>query len=118
MDCAQLANTAASALVALCCTVFAIVYHRHAPWRSTSVGRHVMLFTIAIGLLTLYTVLVTIWPTGPTTSVLRFSRTLLLLLIASLVVQRTHMVLRAQRQGVLTDTQHDHPDPPHDDSSN
>jgi hypothetical protein len=28
MDCAQLANTTASGLVALCCAVFGVVYHR------------------------------------------------------------------------------------------
>lgn len=99
MDCAQLANTAASALVALCCVTFAVVYHRHAPWRSTSVGRHVMAFTIAIGVLGAYTVLVTIWPVGVTGMVLRWARTLLLLLIAALVIQRTYMVLSAQHRG-------------------
>ena len=113
MDSAQLANTAASGLVALCCSVFAVVYHRHAPWRSTSVGRHVMTFTIAIGALALYTVLVTIWPIGTTGAVLRFARTVLLLLIAGLVVQRTHMVLSAQHRGALLDSETDQPDPPH-----
>lgn len=101
MDWAQLANAAASGLVALCCAVFAAVYHRHAPWRSTPVGRHLMTFTIAIGALGLYTVLVTIWPTGPTAAALRTSRTVLLLVIAGLVMQRTRMVLRAQQMGVL-----------------
>lgn len=113
MDCAQLANTYASGLVALCCAAFAVVYHRHAPWRSTSVGRHVMLFTIAIGLLALYTVLVTIWPVGVAGTALRSARTLLLLLIAALVIQRTHMVLSAQHRGALTDAEHDQDDPPH-----
>lgn len=101
MDCAQLANTYASGLVALCCTIFAVTYHRHAPWRSTPVGRHVMGFTLAIGALALYTVLVTLWPTGPTAAVLRTVRTLLLLVIAGLVVQRTRMVLSAQHRGAF-----------------
>lgn len=96
MDCAQLANTAASALVALCCAVFAVVYHRNAPWRSTAVGRHLMTFTIAIGALGAYTVLVTIWSDGPAATVLRSARTLLLVVIAGLVIQRTRMVLNAQ----------------------
>jgi hypothetical protein len=113
MDCAQLANTAASGLVALCCAVFVVVYHRHAPWRSTPVGRHLMTFTVSIGLLALYTVLVTIWPAGVTGTALRSARTLLLLLIAGLVVQRTHMVLSAQHRGALMEAEHDPPDPPH-----
>lgn len=109
MDCAQLANMTASGLVALCCAVFVVVYHRHAPWRSTTMGRHVMTFTIAIGALGAYTVLVTIWPAGVTGSVLRFARTLLLLLIAGLVVQRTHMVLTAQHRGALADADQSEP---------
>lgn len=96
MDCAQIANTAASALVALCSLVFAAVYHRKAPWRSTPVGRHLMIFTLAIGALGAYTVIVTAWPDGNLATALRFARTLLLLLIAALVVQRTRMVLAAQ----------------------
>jgi len=112
MDCAQLANTAASGLVALCCTVFAVVYHLHAPWRSTTVGRHLMTFTIAIGSLALYTVVITIWPVGVTAAVLRSVRTLLLLVIAALVVQRTHMVLSAQHRGALLESERDRGDPP------
>jgi len=112
MNWAQLANTAASGLVALCCIAFAVVYHLYAPWRSTPVGRHLMVFTIAIGALGAYTVLVTIWPEGPAGMVLRSARTLLLLLIAGLVLQRTHMVLNAQHRGAMTDTDREPPDPP------
>ncbi|NUS25012.1 MAG: hypothetical protein HOV92_12425 [Streptomyces sp.] len=104
MDCAQLANTAASGLVALCCIAFAVIYHRNAPWRSTPVGRHLMVFTAAIGALAAYTVLVTIWPEGPTATALRYLRTVVLLVIAGLVLQRTHMVLNAQHRGAMTDT--------------
>ncbi len=113
MDSAQLANTFASALVALCCLVFAVVYHLHAPWRSTPVGRHLMAFTLAIGALASYTVLVTIWPDGVTATILRSLRTTLLVVIAGLVMQRTHMVLRAQHQGALFDATADRQDPPH-----
>ena len=112
MDCAQLANTASSGLVALACAAFAVVYHRHAPWRSTAVGRHVMTFTLAIGALGAYTVAITLWPYGAPATVLRASRTLLLVVIAGLVVQRTRMVLRAQHQGAVHDGTPDKPGPP------
>lgn len=112
MDCAQLANNAASGLVALCSLVFAVVYHRHAPWRSTPVGRHLMIFTLAIGALGAYTVGVTAWPEGAATTVLRFARTLLLLLIAALVVQRTRMVLRAQHHALEPPARPGPDDPP------
>lgn len=111
MDCAQLANTAASGLVTLCCIGFAIVYHLHAPWRSTPVGRHLMLFTAAIGGLAFYTVLITVWPEGTTALVLRSLRSLLLFVIAGLVLQRTHMVLNAQHRGAMTDTDREPHDP-------
>jgi hypothetical protein len=110
MDWAQLANTYTSALVALCCIVFAIVYHLHAPWRSTAVGRHLMVFTLAIGYLYAYTVLITIWPEGPTATVLRSLRITMSLLTGGLVIQRIHMVLRAQHRGSLVDSTPDRRD--------
>jgi hypothetical protein len=111
MDSAQMANTAASGLVALACAVFAIVYHRHAPWRSTPVGRHLMTFTAAIGALGAYTVAITLWSYGAPATVLRTARTVLLVIIALLVMQRTHMVLRAQHQGAMNHPP-DQPGPP------
>ena len=100
MDGAQLANVAASGLVALCSLAFALVYERKAPWRSTAVGRHVMAFTLAIGALGAYTVAITVWDEGTPALVFRTIRTLLLLFIAALVVQRIRMVVRAQHQSV------------------
>jgi len=108
MDCAQLANVAASSLLTLASVVFAAVYHLHAPWRSTVFGRHVMTFTVAIGLLALYTVLITLWPDGTIATVLRWLRTGLLVVIAVLVIQRTRMVLHAQHHGSLLPAE---PDP-------
>lgn len=112
MDYAQMANVYASGLVVLCCGIFATVYQLHAPWRSTPVGRHVMTFTLAIGALCAYTVLVSFWPDGILATVMRAARVLLLLGIAGLVIQRTRMVLIAQRDGVLVDQ-----DDLHDDSA-
>lgn len=107
MDSAQLANVCASGLVTLCCTIFALVYQLHAPWQSTSVGRHIMTFTLAIGALCAYTVLVSVWPDGLFATVMRVARVLLLLGIAALVVQRTRMVLTAQHDAVLLDESDD-----------
>lgn len=114
MDCAQLANIAASGLVALCSVVFAVVYDRHAPWRSTPVGRHIMTFTLAIGALGIYTVAITLWDHGVPAMVFRTGRTLLLVVIAVLLVQRTRMVVRAQHAGALHDVGRDRPGPPAD----
>jgi hypothetical protein len=102
MDYTQIANALVSGLVALCCLNFAIIYHLHAPWRSTPFGRHLMTFTLSIGALATYTVLITVWPDGWAADVLRFARILLLLFIAGLVLQRTRMVLAAQHKGGLT----------------
>jgi hypothetical protein len=98
MDCAQIANVAASALVTLCAAVFVLVYHLKMPWQKTAVGRNLMAFSAAIGALCLYTVTITIWPDGVAAQVQRFSRTLLLLVIAGLLLQRLHMVLRARHR--------------------
>ncbi|MFJ3043590.1 putative phage holin [Streptomyces tendae] len=112
MDCAQLANLAASSLVALCSLVFGIVYSRFAPWRSTAVGRHVMTFTLTIGALGAYTVAITLWDHGLPAVVLRSTRTLLLLVIAGLVVQRISMVVRAQHRQSLHEAPRDPSGPP------
>ncbi|KPC95041.1 hypothetical protein ADL27_11230 [Streptomyces sp. NRRL F-6602] len=111
MNWAQITNFTASGLVAAASLVFAVVYHLHAPWRSTPVGRHLMAFTIAIGLLSLYTIAITMWPDGTPATVLRATRTGLLLVIAGLVVQRIHMVITVQHRNTLI-APHDQPGPP------
>ncbi|MFF9003682.1 hypothetical protein ACF1GW_38955 [Streptomyces achromogenes] len=112
MDLAQYANVAASGLVTLFSIVFAVVYHTHAPWRSTSVGRHLMVFTLTIGALTAYTLLVTVWPDGLAGMVLRWLRAALLLVIVGLVIQRIRMVRSAQHRNVLI-AKSDRHDSPH-----
>lgn len=103
MGWAQMANTAASALVAVTAAVCAAVYHLRAPWWESAAGRHIMAFTGAVGLLSLYTVLLTVWwPHGPVAAGLRVTRVVVLVALAALLVQRTRMVIRAQRD----------PDPP------
>ena len=98
MDWAQLANVAASALVFVTSTAFVIVYHVKAPaWRTSRMGRNMMTATAAFGLLALYTVLITVWPTGETAAVLRTVRTALLVLLAVQISQRVRMVIEAQR---------------------
>lgn len=99
MDWAQASNTIASALVAVCSAAFIWTYRRRAPWWSTPVGRHLVAVAATIGTLGVYTVLIAIWPHGTPAAVLRATRTLILLAIAGLMVQRTRMVLRTQDRG-------------------
>jgi len=54
-------------------------------------------FTGAVGLLCLYTVLITIWPEGCVAAILRSVRTAVLLAMSILMTQRTRMVIQAQR---------------------
>ena len=93
----QWINTAGSALAFLTCAIFAVAYHSLAPWWRSAVGRNLMMFAGAVGGLCLYTVLITLWPTGWPAIVLRGIRTALLVAIAILMIQRTCMVIRAQR---------------------
>ena len=96
---AQLANLAASGAVTLASAVFATVYHRRARWYRSEVGRHVMAMSVAVGLLGLYTVIVTVWPGNDLLlDVLRWARTAVVAAVALLLAQRTRMVIRAQRQ--------------------
>lgn len=98
MGWAQWANTGTSALVAICATVFITVYQRHAPWRSTPLGRHFMGLTASVGALGLYTVLITIWPSGCPAEMLRTARTILLLTIAVVMLRLARLVVTAQRR--------------------
>lgn len=98
MSWAEWANAAASGAVALAAVVFVITYQFLAPWRQSGAGRHIMTFSAAVGALGAYTVAVTLWPDGAAATVLRVIRVVLVLGLAGLLVQRTVMVIRAQRR--------------------
>ncbi|MGE9696650.1 putative phage holin [Streptomyces sp. CH6] len=99
MTIAQYLNTGVSAAVAAASAVFCITYHRLAPWRSTPMGWHLMTLAGAIGALGLYTVVITlVGLDGTPATVLRIVRAGLLLLVAALLIQRTLMVIRAQKK--------------------
>nr|WP_239086317.1 hypothetical protein [Streptomyces parvus] len=88
--------------------MFVTTYHLMAPWRRTYMGWHLMLFTGAIGLLGLYTVVVTITGLdGTPAMVLRYVRSALLLLVAGLMLQRTWMVWAAQHQSARPEPTHE-----------
>jgi uncharacterized membrane protein len=95
---AQLINVIASGLVALAAGAFVWHYHRRAPWMSTPTGRRLMSLIAVIGLLGLYTDLITVWPDGVAAAVLRIARTVVLLLIAGLITQLTRTVILVQRE--------------------
>ena len=98
MDLAQWANTVASGLVCVSVLVFIVTYHRRAPWRSSEVGWLLMSVAASIGSLGAYTVLLQVWPVGPTAAALRVVRTVLLLVIAALMLWQARLVIRAQRR--------------------
>ncbi|MFJ2630819.1 hypothetical protein ACIO6U_02495 [Streptomyces sp. NPDC087422] len=98
MGWSQWINVVGSGLVAATAVAFVIAYAVSAPWWRSPVGRHVMSVTASMGWLGVYTVLITVWPHGPTAAALRVSRAVVILLLAGLLVQRTVMVVRAQRE--------------------
>ncbi|WP_455754116.1 putative phage holin [Streptomyces goshikiensis] len=57
------------------CAGFALVYHLRAPWWRLAVGRSLMLMAGSLGRLCPYTVLIVMWPTGCTATLLRALRT-------------------------------------------
>ncbi|MFB6811258.1 hypothetical protein [Streptomyces sp. NPDC056387] len=93
----QWVNVIASGVAAVSCAGFALVYHLRAPWWRSAVGRNLMMLAGALGGLCLYTVLIILWPTGCPATVLRAVRTAMVLAITAVMVQRTRMVIRAQR---------------------
>ncbi|MER6844865.1 putative phage holin [Streptomyces platensis] len=91
-------NTVVSALMFSSAAVFVVTYHLMAPWRSTPMGWHLMLFAGAIGGLGAYTVAIAIvGQDGFGAAALRYARALFLLVMVGLMVQRTVMVIRVQR---------------------
>ncbi|MEU3432402.1 hypothetical protein [Streptomyces sp. NPDC006863] len=90
----RLLNVTTSAAMAATGLVFMATYHLLAPWWRSTTGRHLMAFGAAVTALGAYTVTISMWPDlWP----LRVLRTLVLLAIAGLFIQRTVMVIRAQR---------------------
>lgn len=95
----QLMNAAASTLAALACIVFVATYHLRATWWRTEVGRNQMAFAVTIGMLCVFTVLATVWQSDQCILLaLRIWRTVVLLAVAGLMVQRTRLLLKAQRE--------------------
>ena len=93
----QWINVAGSAVAALACITFAVIYHLKASWWRSDIGRNLMAFAGAVGLLCTYTVLVSLWPDGCFAIVMRAVRTATVLAIGLLMLQRTRMFLQAQR---------------------
>jgi inner membrane protein involved in colicin E2 resistance len=92
-------NAVMSALGVIACAVFVTIYHLRATWWRSSVGRNQMAFVAAIGLLLLYTVLATVLQGSECALiVLRSIRTVAVAAVIVLVVQRTRLLLKAQRE--------------------
>ncbi|MGW3400300.1 putative phage holin [Streptomyces zhihengii] len=98
LDGSQMTNVVASGLVSACSLVFVLVYGLTAPWWKSAIGRHMMAFSAAIGLLCLYTVLITVWSEGLPATLLRSARVALLIAIGVLLLQRTSLAYKAQHQ--------------------
>lgn len=95
----QWVNVVASGVAALACAGFAVVYHLRATWWRSEVGRNLMAFAAAVGALCLYTILASFLQGDEyALMALRSFRTVVLLSVAGLMVQRTRLLLRAQRE--------------------
>lgn len=91
----RLLNVITSAVTTGAGLMFMAVYHLLAPWWKSETGRHLMAFGATVTALSAYTVVATAWPE---LWQLRVVRTVVVLAIAALFVQRTAMVIRAQRR--------------------
>lgn len=92
-------NVGASALAALACFVFAVTYHLRVTWWRSEVGRNLMAFAAAVAALCVYTILATfLMGDECALMALRSFRTLVLLAVAALMVQRRRLMLKAQRE--------------------
>jgi len=88
-----------SLLAVLVCTAFAAVYHLRATWWRSEVGRNQMSFAATVAALCLYNALGSFMQ-GDACALLalRIFRTLVLLAVSGLMVQRIRLLLKAQRE--------------------
>lgn len=92
-------NVIASGWAALACVGFAVTYHLRATWWKSGVGRNQMWFAAVVAALCTFTVLATVWQGDECVLMaLRISRTMVLLAVAVLMVQRTRLLIKAQRE--------------------
>ncbi|MGW0566055.1 putative phage holin [Streptomyces tauricus] len=94
----QLFNVAASILACAACLVFVVVFHLRVTWWRTDVGRNLMALAVVLAMLFAYTVLVSVWPDGCLAMVLRWVRGVIAVAVAVIMVQRTWVFLRTQRE--------------------
>ncbi len=88
----------ASGPVVLCTTAFKVTYNRIAPWCRSGLGRVVMAIAGSVDGFAVYTVLITLFPTGPAAVALRIARIVLQVGIAGLMVQQTRILRRMQKR--------------------
>jgi hypothetical protein len=94
----QWINAGASLTAFSACAGFAVTYHLRARWWRSEMGRNLMALAVVLGALFLYTVLLSVWPTGCIAVVLRGVRVLIAVAIAGVMVQRTRLLLQEQRK--------------------
>ncbi len=94
----QWMSVAMSLLAVAVCVSFAVVYHLRATWWRSEVGRNQMGFAATVAALCLYNALGTFMQ-GDACALLalRIFRTLVLLAVSGLMVQRIRLLLKAQR---------------------
>lgn len=94
----QWSNTVGSMVAAAGCLLFVIVYHLRVTWWRSDVGRNLMALGAVLAALFFYTVVVSVWPDGCLAMVLRWVRTAIAVSVAVIMVQRTRILLRTQRE--------------------
>ncbi|WP_431781690.1 putative phage holin [Streptomyces chumphonensis] len=94
MDVGRWVNVLSSAALLAAAVAFIVVYHVLAPWWRSREGRHLVAVAAVLGALGCYTVVITVWPGG---GWLHAARAVIVLAGAGLLVQRTVMVVAAQR---------------------
>lgn len=94
----QWMSVSASMVAVAFCAVFAITYHLRAPWWRSEVGRNQMGFAAMVAALCLYNALASLMQDDACALlILRIFRTVVLLGVTGLMVQRTRLLLKAQR---------------------
>lgn len=98
MSVEQWSNVGGSMVAVAGCLLFVVVYALRVTWWRSEFGRNMMALGAVLAALFLYTVLVSLWPDGCLAMVLRWVRTAIAIAVAVIMVQRTRILLRTQRE--------------------
>ena len=87
----------------ICALLFVLVYGIMAPWRKSELGRHVMLLCSTLAFIMGFSIVIRMFPDSWEYT-LKAVRQIVVAFVGVLLIQRTRLVIKAQRRRKSGDT--------------